>query len=218
MAAGFPRSCLQPSAISPLRYPGKIASDLANGRLFVSDSNNHRIVITDLTGNFLEQIGGEVSGSARKVVECEGLRVTNTTPSCHAAQRRTQFIAPRAWWPRTSPCHPYQFRPRHFQQMLHPILLQYGYACIPLSVVPAPATPRPQHPLTNAGNGPALKDGSFEAAALNRPQGLVFSPRRNQLFIADTENHAVSRAGVKFNAWINAQNARTSSPRSDGKL
>ncbi len=29
-------------AASPLRYPGKIAADLAGGRLFVSDSSNHR--------------------------------------------------------------------------------------------------------------------------------------------------------------------------------
>ena len=27
---------------SPLRYPGKIAVDLVGGRLFISDSNNHR--------------------------------------------------------------------------------------------------------------------------------------------------------------------------------
>ena len=27
---------------SPLRYPGKLAADLRGGRLFISDSNNHR--------------------------------------------------------------------------------------------------------------------------------------------------------------------------------
>lgn len=27
---------------SPLRYPGKLAADLAGNRLFISDSNNHR--------------------------------------------------------------------------------------------------------------------------------------------------------------------------------
>lgn len=30
------------SAASPLRYPGKLAADLAGNRLFISDSNNHR--------------------------------------------------------------------------------------------------------------------------------------------------------------------------------
>lgn len=41
-----------------VRYPGKLASDLAGERLFISDSNNHRIVITDLQGNFIDAIGG----------------------------------------------------------------------------------------------------------------------------------------------------------------
>lgn len=30
------------AASSPLRYPGKVASDLSSGRLFISDSSNHR--------------------------------------------------------------------------------------------------------------------------------------------------------------------------------
>lgn len=44
-------------ATSPLLYPGKIAIDNEHGRLFISDSNNHRIVVTDLQGAFLEEIG-----------------------------------------------------------------------------------------------------------------------------------------------------------------
>ena len=31
---------------SPLRYPGKLAADLAGNRLFISDSNNHRCLAT----------------------------------------------------------------------------------------------------------------------------------------------------------------------------
>ncbi|KAL3690719.1 hypothetical protein R1sor_004370 [Riccia sorocarpa] len=84
---------------SPLKFPGKLATDLANQRLFISDSNNHRIVVTDLDGNFIMQIGG--------------------------------------------------------------------------------------------GGGEGLRDGSFDYAAFNRPQGLAYSPSRNVLYVADTENHAV---------------------------
>lgn len=29
---------------SPLKFPGKLTTDLLNGRLFISDSNHHRIV------------------------------------------------------------------------------------------------------------------------------------------------------------------------------
>ncbi|BBN12735.1 phosphoglycolate phosphatase [Marchantia polymorpha subsp. ruderalis] len=84
---------------SPLKFPGKLATDLANQRLFISDSNNHRIVVTDLEGNFIMQIGG--------------------------------------------------------------------------------------------GGGEGLRDGSFDYAAFNRPQGLTYNPSKNVLYVADTENHAV---------------------------
>ncbi len=42
---------------SPLRYPGKLAIDTVGGRLFISDSNHHRIVITTLDGKFIDVIG-----------------------------------------------------------------------------------------------------------------------------------------------------------------
>ena len=41
------------------------------------------------------------------------------------------------------------------------------------------------------GNGAALKDGAFDSAAFNRPQGLAFSSKRGRLYVADTENHAL---------------------------
>ena len=41
------------------------------------------------------------------------------------------------------------------------------------------------------GNGPKLVDGSFSDAAFNRPQGLVYSPKGDRLYVADTENHAL---------------------------
>jgi thiol-disulfide isomerase/thioredoxin len=42
---------------TPLRYPGKILADEAGERLFISDSNHNRIVITDLDGNLRDVIG-----------------------------------------------------------------------------------------------------------------------------------------------------------------
>lgn len=85
-------------AKSPLRFPGKIATDLKNKRLFIADSSQHRIVVTDLKGNFITQIGG--------------------------------------------------------------------------------------------GGGEGLRDGAFEYAAFNRPQGLAYHSGRDLLYVADTENHA----------------------------
>ncbi|TKY61571.1 NHL repeat-containing protein 2 [Spatholobus suberectus] len=84
---------------SPLKFPGKLAIDVLNNRLFISDSNHNRIVVTDLDGNFIVQIGS--SGE-------EG-----------------------------------------------------------------------------------LLDGSFDGATFNRPQGLAYNAKKNILYVADTENHAL---------------------------
>ncbi|KAJ3683032.1 hypothetical protein LUZ60_013259 [Juncus effusus] len=84
---------------SPLKFPGKIAIDVLNNRLFVSDSNHNRIVVTSIDGDFISQVGS--TGE-------EG-----------------------------------------------------------------------------------LSDGSFDTALFNRPQGLAYNPKKNVLYVADTENHAL---------------------------
>ncbi|KAL3349806.1 hypothetical protein AABB24_022728 [Solanum stoloniferum] len=84
---------------SPLKFPGKLAVDVLNNRLFISDSNHNRIVVTDLEGNFLVQVGS---------TGAEGLR-----------------------------------------------------------------------------------DGNFDDATFNRPQGLSYNAKKNLLYVADTENHAL---------------------------
>ncbi|WOL00279.1 NHL repeat-containing protein 2 isoform X1 [Canna indica] len=84
---------------SPLKFPGKLAVDVLNCRLFISDSNHNRIVVTDLEGNFIIQVGS--TGE-------EG-----------------------------------------------------------------------------------LNDGTFDSATFNHPQGLAYNPKKNLLYVADTENHAL---------------------------
>jgi DNA-binding beta-propeller fold protein YncE len=42
---------------TPLRFPGKILADEKGGRLFITDSNHNRIVVTTLDGRLLEIIG-----------------------------------------------------------------------------------------------------------------------------------------------------------------
>jgi DNA-binding beta-propeller fold protein YncE len=41
----------------PLAFPGKVLADAATGRLYISDSNHNRIVVTDLNGKLIETIG-----------------------------------------------------------------------------------------------------------------------------------------------------------------
>jgi thiol-disulfide isomerase/thioredoxin/sugar lactone lactonase YvrE len=45
-----------------LRYPGKIIADATSNRLFISDSNHNRIVVTDLDGKLLQTIGSGQAG------------------------------------------------------------------------------------------------------------------------------------------------------------
>lgn len=47
---------------SPFKYPGKIAIDAEGQRLFISDSSNHRIVVTNLQGQFVSQVGDGTPG------------------------------------------------------------------------------------------------------------------------------------------------------------
>ncbi|MDB5341001.1 MAG: ykuV [Planctomycetaceae bacterium] len=51
------------STATPLRFPGKIYADEAGKRLFISDSNHNRIVVTDLTGELQYVIGSGAIGS-----------------------------------------------------------------------------------------------------------------------------------------------------------
>jgi thiol-disulfide isomerase/thioredoxin/sugar lactone lactonase YvrE len=45
------------AAPTPLRFPGKLLADETGNRLFISDSNHNRIVITNLAGKQLDVIG-----------------------------------------------------------------------------------------------------------------------------------------------------------------
>ena len=46
----------------PLLYPGKILADQASGRLFISDSNHNRVVVSSLDGRLIETIGSGFHG------------------------------------------------------------------------------------------------------------------------------------------------------------
>lgn len=53
------------SPATPLRYPGKILADAENRRLFIADTNHHRIVVADLdTFEVLDVIGSGQRGFA----------------------------------------------------------------------------------------------------------------------------------------------------------
>ncbi|HUY90022.1 MAG TPA: thioredoxin-like domain-containing protein [Pirellulales bacterium] len=47
---------------TPLSFPGKLLADAASDRLFIADSNHHRIVICDLAGKLLGVVGSGALG------------------------------------------------------------------------------------------------------------------------------------------------------------
>ena len=47
---------------TPLRFPGKVLADESGGRLFITDSNHNRLVVTDLAGKLLATIGSGAIG------------------------------------------------------------------------------------------------------------------------------------------------------------
>jgi len=51
------------AAATPLRFPGKVLADEAGKRLFISDSNNNRVVVSSLEGKLLDVIGNGAIGS-----------------------------------------------------------------------------------------------------------------------------------------------------------
>ena len=48
----------------PLAFPGKVLADAKTDRLYIADSNHHRIVVAKLDGTFLEAIGTGERGAA----------------------------------------------------------------------------------------------------------------------------------------------------------
>ena len=49
---------------TPLKYPGKVLADVASDRLFISDSNHNRIVISSLEGRLIDVVGTGAIGAA----------------------------------------------------------------------------------------------------------------------------------------------------------
>lgn len=59
----FPVDLLK-TANTPLLFPGKVLADEPGNRLFISDSNHNRIVVTNLSGKLLSVIGSGAIGRA----------------------------------------------------------------------------------------------------------------------------------------------------------
>ncbi len=71
----------RPIAVSPerermqqstLAFPGKVLADEASGRLFVADSNHHRVIVATLDGVIIDVIGGAIDEATAPVGFVDG--------------------------------------------------------------------------------------------------------------------------------------------------
>lgn len=74
---------------TPLRFPGKLLADEATDRLYISDSNHNRIVVTTLAGKFVESIGSGAIGANDGSFE----KATFDHPQGMALQGDTLYVA-----------------------------------------------------------------------------------------------------------------------------
>jgi DNA-binding beta-propeller fold protein YncE len=73
----------------PLAFPGKILADAKSDRLFVTDSNHNRIVITRLDGTLIDTIGSGSSGASDGAID----RATFHRPQGLALDGDTLYVA-----------------------------------------------------------------------------------------------------------------------------
>ena len=62
--ARWPQEVTTEAPPTPLRYPGNVLADAAASRLFIADTQYHRLLMTDLHGNVLAVIGHGGAGAA----------------------------------------------------------------------------------------------------------------------------------------------------------
>jgi len=73
----------------PLAFPGKVLADAAGDRLFISDSNHNRIVVTKLDGTLLETVGNGERGSSDGAFD----RASFYRPQGMALESDTLYVA-----------------------------------------------------------------------------------------------------------------------------
>lgn len=195
---------------SGLRYPGKITADGAGKRLFITDTGNSRIIITDLDGKHRETIGSGEPGLKdgyyadaqfnRPQGTClvgETLYVADTeSHAIRAIDLVSKTVTTVAGTGEQAP-----FRARGGPALKSPI-------SSPWDIIPEPGNPRAlliamagPHQLWRldlaaktvapwAGTGAEdIRDGSRAAACFAQPSGLATDGA--SLFVADSEGSCI---------------------------
>jgi DNA-binding beta-propeller fold protein YncE len=196
-----------PAVSTPLRFPGKLLADASRGRLVVSDTGHHRIVLADLDGTVRRVVGSGVpglgDGAAERAsfdgpqglaLDGDTLYVADTenhairTVDLATGEVRTlagtgaQLVGERVGGPtRETPLSsPWDLA------LLDRVLYVAMAGTHQLWALPLGGDTIAPH--TGSGRE-ALEDGARELASMNQPSGLAADGRR--LWVADSEASAV---------------------------
>lgn len=191
-----------------LRFPGKIAVHEPSNRLFIADSNHHRIVVTDYFGKLLEIIGSGSAGlsdgdfSAAMFQQPQGIAIADAdtvyvADTLNNAIRRIDLKKRRVETIAGTGAQVYMTNTKYTAKetpLNSPwdVLWHTGVLYIAMAGQHQLWKYEPDKNLLElyAGTGrEALTDGKRWNAALNQPSGLATDGKR--LYFADSEASAI---------------------------
>lgn len=199
---------------TPLRYPGKLLADAASNRLFVSDSNHNRIVVTDLQGQLQHVIGtgkiGRTDGAFDKAEfdHPQGMELVGNT--LYVADTENHLLRSIALDSKTVSTLAGTGKQAHFREQPTELLkssLNSPWALRHINGVLYIAMAGPHqiwsHRLgskliqVHAGSGREdVINGRLEDSAFAQPSGLATDPGGRYLFVADSEGSAIRQVPV----------------------
>ncbi|MEX2540230.1 MAG: thioredoxin-like domain-containing protein [Trueperaceae bacterium] len=205
---------------SPLRFPGKVLADQPGNRLFIADTNHHRIVVTTLDGRVLDVIGsgeaGFIDGAANEArfLRPRGMALSGgdtlyVADTGNHSIRRIDLASGEVSTAAGSGEQEYIRSFRQARPATRGLNSPWDLAVHGGQLYIAMAG---QHQLWRfdpaeellylfAGSGrEALLDGPLEHAGLNQPSGLASDG--TAMYVADSEASAIRRVGLGAHATV----------------
>ena len=205
-------------APTPLTFPGKVLADASSDRLFVSDSNHNRIVISTLNGQLLDVVGSGVIGRKDGAFDeasfhhPQGMElVGNTLYIADTENHLLRIVDLKQRTVKTLAGTGKQARFRASGGGLRQSALNSPWALrlVDGTLFVAMAGPHQiwAHKLGSksirpfAGSGREdIRDGRLSEAALAQPSGIATDGQF--LYVADSEGSAIRKIGITSNAQV----------------
>ena len=198
---------------TPLRFPGKLLADAPNQRLFISDSNNNRIVVSSLEGKLIDVIGSGAIGSKdggyaeAQFDHPQGMTLAGDTlyiADTENHQIRTVDLVKKSVATLSGTGKQASFRSNGGKIRQAELNSPWDLCVVDGVLYVAMAGPHQiwSHKLGSgtiqpyAGSGHEdIRDGNLEGGALAQPSGIVTDGKF--LYVVDSEGSAVRRISTK---------------------